>query len=1322
MADERQPTLDEKALGIKTSHESGSMLLDSLFAVLRPLASLKLTVVLMAMSIFIVLAGTFAQVDADIWTAINTYFRINTDRAFPSHFPFVDLSELFVRIEYGMFFPASFFPEAPVFPAGLGWLSSVWPQGVPELFRPNADGVAPGFWFPRGWLIGLVMMFNLVAAHTLRFKVQAQGGMLWGGLGALALGILVTTIVVFSGSNPDGVQANPLLEYDKLWKLLQFSLFAMAAPAVYGAVASPSEKSGLRVLLASIAVVLCGLGAGSFWMNQLSDPSMRIVYQLGKGLLAALVLLVGCVMVFKKRAGIVLLHGGIGLLMAYEVLVGTQHVESRMVIFEGESSNYSYDIRSTELAFVDKNAAEGERHVVIDGRALKEQKKISDERLPFDVEVVEWFENSQFADLAPGEEPVATAGIGARAGQKIQRLAPNVGTDSDRVDVPAAYVRLVDRANKQVLGVYALSSGIDLGQKVGSGPYEVALRFVRLYKPYSVYLYDIQQNNYAGTARARDYRAIIKLTDGKGNIVLDQYPIWMNNPLRYAGETYYQSSIKAVREGNRMLDATELQVVLNQGWMAPYVACMIVAVGMLYQFGETLLRFLNRYLRQDRSQESEVGGRRSEDGKRGWAWWVAPAAYTALGLGFVAPFAMLKPKEFKVEHEGKVAEVFRVGEFGELPIIAGGRAMPLDTLARNRLMLISDRQTFKLVDPDPKDDEEPKSLPAIQWLLDMAARPEVADTHPVFRIENDELTKSLGMKVNEGRTYALNDFKGATERLLNLAREADKVPKAQQTVLQRKQFDLFRRLKLYQEVKDWFFDPWRQGILAAVPDLAKPDAPAAMRLRAAELLANQLRETRDEMSSAQFPLIVPTQIDAGDRTIAHIQELGWEMYPVAAGQLGLESLIRADHSPATVQFQKLLEAWKDQKGVDFNQSLADYRRLIDGAPAETLTQGLVAASFEPVGFEAYFNRYAPFNALSWAYLGVFLAVAAAWMLAGFGKPIAAAIANRSGLWLAVALLLIHTWAIAGRIYISGRPPVTNLYSSAIFIGWATVLGGIIFESIFKLGFGNIVAAASGFATLRIAYGLMSDGDTLGVLEPVLDTTFWLATHVVCITLGYAATYVAGLLALNYILRGSKLGLLTLGTLLLPAAGLLAARGDTPSLIGAAAAGTAAVATLGLGGALLSGWGGVEFGDTIRKQLVRMIYGTLCVATILSFVGTVLGGLWADDSWGRFWGWDPKENGALIIVMWNALILHARWDGLVRDKGLAVLAVLGNIVVSWSWFGVNELGVGLHAYGFTEGRLFWLLTICLTQLIVATIGCLPRSLWWGTRPDDTLAAR
>ncbi len=175
------------------------------------------------------------------------------------------------------------------------------------------------------------------------------------------------------------------------------------------------------------------------------------------------------------------------------------------------------------------------------------------------------------------------------------------------------------------------------------------------------------------------------------------------------------------------------------------------------------------------------------------------------------------------------------------------------------------------------------------------------------------------------------------------------------------------------------------------------------------------------------------------------------------------------------------------------------------------------------------------------------------------------------------------------------------------------------------------------------------------MQAVLDTQFWLATHVVCITIGYSTTFLAGFLGIAYLF-----------------------------------------------GYHLTG----KLGKKEADQIIRMTYGTLCFALFFSFIGTVLGGLWADDSWGRFWGWDPKENGALIIVLWNALVLHARWGKMIGPTGLATLAIAGNIATAWSWFGVNELSVGLHAYGFTEGRAFWLLMFMLSQLVFIGLGCLP----------------
>ncbi|MBL4697701.1 MAG: cytochrome c biogenesis protein CcsA, partial [Phycisphaerales bacterium] len=196
-------------------------------------------------------------------------------------------------------------------------------------------------------------------------------------------------------------------------------------------------------------------------------------------------------------------------------------------------------------------------------------------------------------------------------------------------------------------------------------------------------------------------------------------------------------------------------------------------------------------------------------------------------------------------------------------------------------------------------------------------------------------------------------------------------------------------------------------------------------------------------------------------------------------------------------------------------------------------------------------------------------------------------------------------------------------------------------------------------TLIVAHNLGNSGDTMEMMQAVLDSNFWLATHVVVVTIGYSATFFAGFLAIAYVLLGVL----------------------TPTL------------------------------DSERgKSMIKMIYGVICFATITSFVGTVLGGIWADQSWGRFWGWDAKENGAALIVLWNLLILHARWGGMIKARGIVVLAIFGNIITAWSWFGTNMLGVGLHSYGFISSAVFWISMFVISQLAMMSIGLLPMKIW------------
>jgi ABC-type transport system involved in cytochrome c biogenesis permease subunit len=165
--------------------------------------------------------------------------------------------------------------------------------------------------------------------------------------------------------------------------------------------------------------------------------------------------------------------------------------------------------------------------------------------------------------------------------------------------------------------------------------------------------------------------------------------------------------------------------------------------------------------------------------------------------------------------------------------------------------------------------------------------------------------------------------------------------------------------------------------------------------------------------------------------------------------------------------------------------------------------------------------------------------------------------------------------------------------------------------------------------------------------------------VVCVTLGYATTVLAGLLGAVYIVRGLFTTTLT---------------------------------------------------KEKSRELARMIYGVACFAMMFSFIGTVLGGIWADQSWGRFWGWDSKENGAVLVVLANAILLHARWGGLVRERGIAVLSIFGIMITQWSFLGTNQLGVGLHAYGFTEGLWGKLLVAWGIEMAVLLIGLTPLPAW------------
>jgi ABC-type transport system involved in cytochrome c biogenesis permease subunit len=1212
---------------------------------LAPYASLKITVVLFALSIFLVLAGTLAQVDKDIWQVIHEYFRC-----------------FYTWIPFQIFFPPSFFPSKPQIPGGV--------------------------YFPGGWTIGVALWVNLFAAHISRFTIQAKGSRrLWGGI-TLLLGIVITWLVIDSGSNVAGALAESTKEEnsrDGLWALMQLLLGAAFLGSVYGAIQLRSDQRFERWLLAATAVILGSvLGLLVSLPDWRPDPSgMRILWQLVKGTIAGLVLLVGCWMLFQRRAGIVLLHAGIGLMMFNELYVGVTNVEGQMQIEEGETVNFVRDIRSMELAVIDRSPRKEDKVTLIPGLQLRrsgeKETPVSNDLLPFDVKTVQWLQNSTLRRVMPDDKSPASDGQGRY--WLAEAVAPGTGTDKDsKVDISSAYVEFLEKGTGKSLGTRLLS--LEFSERnepervtVDGHDYDVFLRFKRNYKPYSITLIDVQKNDYLGTSTPRDYRSLVKLVDPTRNTDRDDVKIWMNNPLRFAGETFYQSgyneSTRTVIDPStglperKKIEITTLAVVSNAQWMIPYVGCMIVLVGMLAQFVLTLMRFLKR---QDEAiqpgeaplaaaastapQASETvespARRRGSKHRHADAADIAPAPEAPVAAGFnysrwIIPAAVLLLAGGYVASKARTPKTpagqFDYAAFGRLPIVEQGRTKPFDTLARNALSIISGgRQEYT--------DEHGEKQPAIRWLLDVIGNDEAASKHRVFRIENLDVQSILGLEPRKEYRYSIDEIRPKVEVFNADVSRAKEIAAADRDVVQRKLIELDGRIRTFTLLHAAFHPP-------PLPPLPTPEEIAKRSPEASEKFSDflgALNGFSKQLKSMNAPLAVSNLLTKKEPGADGKLPDDWEPYSVAWTRAYMMSEIAREAPPeGLAALNRIVVYYAKGDVANFNESVAKYNALLTNANIPEYNPAKVR-------FEAFFNRFSPFYYAAVLNVIAFILAALAWL--GWSVPL-----NRAAFWLIAVNLAVHTFGMCARMYISGRPPVTNLYSSAVFIGWGAVVLGMILEGVFRLGIGNIVASVSGFATLVIAHMLAADGDTFTVLQAVLDTQFWLATHVTCITFGYATTFVAGLLGIVYIVQGVLSPKLTKQT---------------------------------------------------SRELTRMIYGILCFATFFSFIGTVLGGLWADDSWGRFWGWDPKENGALIIVLWNALVLHARWGGMVKDRGLAVLAVGGNIVTSWSWFGVNELGVGLHSYGFTEGVLMALGIFCLSQLVIAGLGCLPKNVWMSSR--------
>lgn len=1269
--------LDATGVAPERSRSGSASLLQSL---LMPLASLKLTVFLLIASVFVTWLATMEQTRVDFWAVKQ------------KHFP-----ELFVFTPFQILFPPAWFPNL---------------QNIPE---------QAGFYVPSGFLLIVAMLVNLTAAHVLRIRVQARGVQLILGLVVAAISALVTWLVIFNGQNPNGFQAEPPVSYRTMWILMQALLGALAIGLCVTAAIQPREKRAERLIAGALGGLLLATVAFVWSVGErafIGESAMRILWQLLQATVAGLAVLAGTQLLFRRKGGIVLVHIGIAMLMINELYVTMTNVEQRMAIAEGETVSHAVDIRSAELIVADTADPTAVQLTTLPVSLWSNGQRISDPRLPFDLRCVRFEPNTEISAVSGGPNP-ASKGLGQRF--EIQPKRVTAGTDSRQVaDMAGAYIQLLDKQSGADLGTYLVSQilyeeGFFDEVEAAGKKYTLGLRFRHYYKPYEIKLLDAVQENYVGTSTPRHFESKFLMSDQSRGIDSLEKRVFMNNPMRYGDETFYQASMDQLPSGR---EYTVLQIVKNRGWMIPYVACMFVVVGLLAQFGSVLLGYLDKRAAaraalpaSDLSQSLQ--GKPARDGSTVMpipnVGWGIPLVCLGLALGYVGYSAN------KAAREKVIKNKMSLDRFGTIPIVYKGRIQPIDSLARNTARQMGNRETVALPGGT--------RVPAIQWFADLVFDPNSDSKYQIIRIEDQEILNLLGLSAREGLKYSLAEINASRDKLEKLLGEIGQRSVEKRTPFDKRVVELSEKLNQLKVLRDAMSDPsanpeqdpFQRLINSSMA--TKLDLPLAVRTADSKLpwtsiraafdvkwlqdLANEhmcgdtdslaqvmleeywlkpqiisrlvqdpdLREMLKAQSAETDPATLRKQIEARwdqfpkqiyaayAREIEAETERGLGLKPgefVAkyramvkefVAQNGGESLLQRALPEMAEDLTGLQQAYVGGDSEQFNSIVT--RQLARMKELET-----PSGNWRGVKAELFYNRFSPFYLAMILYLFAFLLTVISW--AGKGESFRRAALSVNGLALGVQIV-----GIILRIVVSGRPPITNLYGSFLVIPAFGVILLMLVERFTRLGIGNLLASLTSFVSLLWAWTIsIPDGDTFAVLVAVLDTQFWLSTHVICISFGYAATMVAGFLGMVWL-----------------ADAVVLKRLSQPS----------------------------------RKTLSDLIYGITCFALLLSFFGTVLGGLWADDSWGRFWGWDPKENGALMIVLWNAAILHARWAGIARQHGIAALAVLGCAVTIWSWEGVNQLGIGMHSYGFSEGRLFWVAVFAAGVTAFAGLSYLPRLL-------------
>ena len=570
--------------------------------------------------------------------------------------------------------------------------------------------------------------------------------------------------------------------------------------------------------------------------------------------------------------------------------------------------------------------------------------------------------------------------------------------------------------------------------------------------------------------------------------------------------------------------------------------------------------------------------------------------------------------------------------FQDIPVQENGRIKPLDTFARNQLLSIYSKRS--LTPPAIPENLKLKNLSAIDWFFDIAIHPNDADKYRVFNIRNPEVVGSLGLEWDVNHLYNRNEILYSLQNQLDYISKIQTLPEEEITSFDQQMFKIYNNVIHFQELCFSFsclidLIKIEDQLIAEAVGIIPGDRISYYNIMKQSKKLNpyieqlsdknkkewsdtewalsqvivELNEISQDKFARNVKIIPPENIDSARNWLSP-----WELMDKQIGPKQEQLLdITSNYLNARISGKELLA---EDILFEYKDALAVYKPIFDINLLKT---------------ETWYNHANLFIKSTVLYILAFFLLAISWML----KPLFIRKISFACLLIGLAF---HLYGIYLRIIIMQRPPISTLYESIIFVNMIGVICCVFLEYNRKDGMGIFMGTICGVILHYIGFGYANDGDTLGMLVAVLNSNFWLATHVTTITTGYGTSLFAGLLGHIYLLQVIR--------------------------------------------------------DPSNTKYLKTINGNMFGATIFALFftlfGTILGGIWADQSWGRFWGWDPKENGALLIVMWQIMMLHMRISGYVKPVGFALGMIMNNIVVALAWFGVNLLSVGLHSYGFASG--------------------------------------